>query len=561
MLFALHIRNIALLDDVEIEFQNGLNILTGETGAGKSILIGSINLLLGMRANRELIRRGADRAEVSGLFYVENDALRGLLTEQGIMLEEDGSLLLSRQLLKDGKNICRIGGRPATLAELKQISHLLVNIHGQHDSQALLDAASHIHFLDSFLKDAGEKAMTAYQAAFSAWRNLQKKAEEMDMDEAERLRKIDMLSFEADEIRSAAITPEEEEDLIRRRDIADHKNQLEISIAAALNALSEGTDEMPDARQALAVASDALESAVMLDDSLEPLNESLQTVLEETEELSRSLRNYFELLAEDEMPIDEIESRLDTIYRLKRKYGATVEAVLAHGAACEAELARLQNAEAEKEEMEQKLAEAEAAATAAADRLTTLRQKATTAITKAINENLHFLNMPDADFKIVLTPVPLHRYGAEQVSFVLQTNSGEDYQPLHKIVSGGELSRIMLAIKSVLTDGDSAETLIFDEIDTGVSGMAAQKIGRKLRSLSQNKQVLCVTHLAQIAAMANVHFLIKKSTAEGRTKTEVLPLSHKERVQELARIISGEAVTETTLKQAEELIAFGDEHD
>lgn len=561
MLLALHVRNIALLDDVEIEFQNGLNILTGETGAGKSILIGSINLLLGMRANRELIRHGADRAEVSGLFYIESEALRSLLTEQGMIPDEDGSLLLSRQLLKDGKNICRIAGRPVTLAELKQISHLLVNIHGQHDSQALLDPTSHIHFLDSFLAEKGEAALSAYQAAWDALRALQKKADEMDMDEAERLRRIDTLRYEADEIRTAAISVDEEDDLIRRRDIANHKSQLEGNIATALNALTEGRDDMPDARQSLAVAADALYNAAELDESLAPLNETLQTVLEETEELAHTLRNYFELLSEDELPIDEIESRLDTMYRLKRKYGATIEAVLAHQAECETELERLENAEAQKEEMEKQLKEAEEAATVCAAQLTALRRKACTAIEKAINDTLHFLNMPDADFKIQTTPVPLYRFGAEQIGFMLQTNSGEAYQPLHKIVSGGELSRIMLAIKSVLTDGDSAETLIFDEIDTGVSGMAAQKIGRKLRSLSQNKQVLCVTHLAQIAAMANAHYLIQKSSENGRTTTDVLPLAHAERVQELARIISGEAITETTLKQAEELIAFGEKHD
>ncbi len=561
MLLALHIRNIALLDDVEIEFQNGLNILTGETGAGKSILIGSINLLLGMRANRELIRHGAERAEVSGLFYIEDEALCANLSELGYFPDEDGSLLLSRQLLKDGKNLCRIGGRPATLTDLRQISHLLVNIHGQHDSQALLDPTTHIHFLDSFLKEKGSAALSAYQSAWNSWRSLQKKAEEMDMDEAERLRKIDMLSFEADEIRSAALSVEEEDDLMRRRDIANHKNQLESSIATALNALTEGRDEMPDARQSLAVAADALYTAAELDEALTPLNETLQNVLEETEELAHSLRNYFELLAEDDLPIDEIEARLDTIYRLKRKYGVTIEAVLSHQAECEAELERLQNAEAQKAEINQQLTEAEATATQLAASLTALRRGAAADIEKAINENLHFLNMPDADFKIIITPVPPHRLGGEQISFALQTNSGEAYQPLHKIVSGGELSRIMLAIKSVLTDGDSAETLIFDEIDTGVSGMAAQKIGRKLRSLARNKQVLCVTHLAQIAAMANAHYLIQKSTENGRTKTEVLPLEHNGRIQELARIISGEAITETTLKQAEELIEFGDEHD
>ncbi len=556
MLFALHIRNIALLDDVEIEFKDGLNVLTGETGAGKSILISSINLLLGDRANRELIRHGADRAEVSGLFYIEDERLRARLADCGAEPDADGSLLITRQLLRDGKNICRIGGRPATLSELKDISRLLVNIHGQHDSQALLDPAEHIHFLDGFLKEEGQAALTAYQTAYRTWRELLRRAESMDMDEAERLRKIDMLTYEIDEIRSAALEPDEEEDLKKRRDVINHRIHLEENVGQAISALCDGADGM-DARQALAVAAEALENAAALDSELAPLNDAMFSILEETEELARSLRSYFEQLAEDDQPVDEIEARLDTIYRLKRKYGATVAAVLAHAEACETELAGLENAEAQKEEMTRLLAEAEQKAAASAAQLTALRQKAIEAVEKAINENLHFLNMPDADFRIVLTPAALHRFGAEQISFVIKTNSGEDFRPLAKIVSGGELSRIMLAIKSVLTDGDSTDTLIFDEIDTGVSGTAAQKIGRKLKALAKNKQVLCVTHLAQIAAMADTHFLISKSTEDGRTKTEVSPLPHQDRVQELARIISGEAVTETTLKQAEELITFG----
>lgn len=559
MLFTLHIRNIALLDDVEIEFENGLNVLTGETGAGKSILIGSINLLLGERANRELIRHGAERAEVSGLFYITDTALLSHLAELGIEPEEDGSLLLNRQLLRDGKNLCRIGGRPATLSELKQVSHLLVNIHGQHDNQALLNPAEHIHFLDSFLKQEGVEALENYQAAYREWRTLEREAKALDIDEAERLRRIDTLTYERDEILDAALVPGEEEELRNRREVLQNRTALEQNVGQAIAALCDGEDGM-DAHQALSVAAKALEEAAGLDTELESLNNTMYTILEEANDLAHDLRRYFDGLSYADEPIDDIEARLDMIYRLKRKYGATIEEVLAHLERCANELSELEGAEEKKERMGQLLAEAEKKAVVAAERLTKLRQSAVSAVTRDINASLHFLNMQDADFQILLTPSALHRFGAEQVSFMIKTNTGEDYRPLTKIVSGGELSRIMLAIKSVLTSGDSAETLIFDEIDTGVSGAAAQKIGRKLKELSNNKQVLCVTHLAQIAAMATTHFYISKTAENGRTKTEITPLSHESRVRELARIISGEAITETTLKQAEELIAFGEQN-
>ncbi len=560
MLFALHIQNIALLDDVEIEFQKGLNVLTGETGAGKSILIGSINLLLGDRANRELIRHDADRAEVSGIFYIENEFQRASLEELGVYPDEDGAVTLTRQLLRDGKNLCRIAGRTATLSELKQVGDLLVNIHGQHDSQALLNPAAHIHFLDSFLKDEGETLLSAYQAAYKNWRSLLRESEAVDLDEAEKLRKIDMLSFELGEIRSAALSPGEEEELKAKRDMINHRKKLEEGVLQALGALCDSEDGM-DARQGLAIASNALAGASGYDATLSELSERVDALVEEADEISRKLRQYFERLSEEDFPIDDIESRLDVIYRLKRKYGSSIQAILEYADVCETELSELENAEERKEKLLADLAKAEEEATKKAKKLSTLREKAIPAICSQINEALHFLNMPDADFSIALTEAPLSAYGAEQVTFMIKTNSGEDYRPLNKIVSGGELSRIMLAIKSVLTDGDAAQTLIFDEIDTGVSGAAAQKIGRKLRSLSANKQVLCVTHLAQIAAMATSHFLIDKTTENGRTKTSVKPLDHENRVQELARIISGDAVTETTLKQAEELIEFGDTND
>ncbi|MBE7037099.1 MAG: DNA repair protein RecN [Ruminococcaceae bacterium] len=560
MLFNLHIKNIALLDDVEIEFHNGLNVLTGETGAGKSILIGSINLLLGDRANRELIRHGADRAEVIGLFYIENEDLKKQLAVLGYEIDDEGAIALSRQLLRDGKNLCRIGGRPATLSELKEVSQLLVNIHGQHDNQALLNPTSHIHFLDSFLKKDGAKTLLTYQADYNAWRSLLQEAEALQMDEAERLRKIDILTFECDEIRAANLSADEEDDLKQKRDIIRHRVLLEQSIGQALSALCDGNDEA-DARQALSVTAKALDEASGLDSQLEPFSNTIYAILEETEELARNLRHYFDSLSDIELPLDEIEARLDVIYHLKRKYGGSVEAVLAHLEACEKELFELQNAEEKKEEMEQLLSEAEKKANLSAQKLTVLRQKAIPLIQKAVDDSLHFLNMPDAEFIIELTPAPLHRYGAEQIHFKMKTNAGEDYRPLTKIISGGELSRIMLAIKSILTDGDSVETLIFDEIDTGVSGSAAQKIGLKMKSLAKNKQVFCVTHLAQIAAMANTHFYISKITEEGRTKTDITPLAYNSRVRELARIIGGDSVSETTLKQAEELIAFGENND
>ncbi len=556
MLFTLHIKNIALLDDVSIEFQSGFNVLSGETGAGKSILIGSINLLLGERANRELIRHGEDKAMVCGLFYVEDEEIKNILSEKGFEADEDGSFVLSRELFRDGKNLCKIMGRTVSLSELREVAGLFVNIHGQHDSQALLNPQEHIYFLDSFLKEDGKKLLNDYQESYKVLLSLRADAESLDVDEKEKLRKIDVLSYEIDEIESASLSPEEEDELKHQKDILNHKKKLEEKIATALTALSDHPEDQ-DVVSILYIAKSALEYAAGLDSSLEPVAESIEGILTETDDVVHTLRNYFDALTENSLPVDEIEARLDVIYRLKRKYGATVSDVLAHMEACKVELEKLQNLEIQKDALLEKIKEQESITNEKAKKLSVARNNACAHIEAQINENLHFLNMPHADFKIALSPAPLYLLGAEQVQFMIRTNAGEDYLPLDKIVSGGELSRIMLAIQSVLTDGDHAKTLIFDEIDAGVGGSAAQKIGRKLYALSQNKQVLCVTHLAQIAAMANTHYLIEKEEAGGRTKTKVTLLNKERQLYELARMIGGDAVSDTTLKQAEELIEFG----
>lgn len=553
MLECMTIDNIALIGHAEIEFSDGFNVLTGETGAGKSILVGSINMLLGERVSKDLIRFGERRAMVQGLFRISDPRVLSYLEENGLEAEEDGGLILSRELLAEGKNICRVGGRMVPVAKLRELGRWLMNIHGQHDNQALLDKTTHLGFLDRF---AGEKIrgpLTEYRALYRELTALGKELTALDMDDAEKLRRMDILQYEINELEAAELKPGEKEELKQKATIANNAKKLLALAGQALDLMYENADG-ECAYNLLASASQLLGNASEIDPAFAEAADGLESALVAVEDTARQVQSYLDSFELDGSALEMMEERLDLIYRLERKYGGSVEGALQHLEACREEYSRIELMDERRQELEKRQKEILSKTVELAKCLSALRRESAARLSGQIGENLAFLNMPDAAFLAEITPCEPGADGADLVEFMLSANRGEPPKPLAKIVSGGELSRIMLAIKSILADSDVVGTLIFDEVDSGVSGRAAQKLGEKLKELSRRKQVLCVTHLAQVAAMAQRHFLIEKHEADSKTVTSVAALSREGRIQELARIIGGEHITETTKRQAEEML-------
>ena len=553
MLLCLNIKNFALLDSAEINFTDGFNVLTGETGAGKSILIGSINMLLGERTSRDVIRYGEKAASVQGLFYVNHPRAAQALASLGIEPEEDGAVLVSRELHADGRNICRINGRLVPVNVLKSAGGWLVNIHGQQDNQSLLDHTAHIGFLDRFAGKNMKDALEHYRGLYSQMRSVEQELSALNMDEAEKLRKLDLLSYEIQELRAANLTEGEEEELRGKRNILANAKRLIAFCGQATDALYDNVDG-ECAYNYLAAASDCMTQAAAIDGSFESAAATLAEVLAAVEETTRQINAHLDNLNLDGAALEEVEERLDVIYHMKRKYGGSVEAALSHLEKIEREYEGISTADERIKQLSKELEKLRSQAEAAAQMLHGIRIKTAETVKQQIDETLAFLDMPGASFAVSVEPCELNGNGADKVEFLMSTNRGEPLKPMVKIVSGGELSRIMLAIKSILAASDAVGTLIFDEIDTGVSGRAAQKIGAKLKALSCVKQVICVTHLAQIAAIADSHFLISKQAVGEKTSASVALLEHVGRVEELARIIGGDTVTDTTRKQAEEML-------
>lgn len=553
MLECMTIDNIALIGHADIEFSGGFNVLTGETGAGKSILIGSMNMLLGERVSRELIRFGEKKAMVQGLFRISDESVLEYLKDNDIEAEDDGSLIVSRELSADGKNVCRVGGRMVPVSKLRELGRMLMNIHGQHDNQALLDKTSHLEFLDRFIGDEAGKILAEYKEKYRMLVSLLKESDELCMDEAEKLRKMDILKYEIKELSAAQLSEGEEEELKKQRNIANNAKKLLLSAGQALDILYENADG-ECAYNFLANASQLLLQAAEIDSEFSEMAEGIESAIISLEDSVRRIQSYLDSFEQDGISIDEIEERLDLIYRLKRKYGGSVESALCHLEKSEEELKNIEFLDERKLKIENEISIARREAEKLAEDLSKLRKKTAQKLSVQIGENLAFLNMPNAEFIAEINPKELSADGADSVEFMLSANKGEPPKPLEKIVSGGELSRIMLAIKSILADSDVVGTLIFDEVDSGVSGRAAQKLGEKLKELSDCRQVLCVTHLAQVAAKAESHFLIEKREQDEKTLTQVALLDEQGRIEELARIIGGEKITETTRKQAEEML-------
>lgn len=552
MLHLLHIENIAVIEEADITFDGGFNALTGETGAGKSIVIDAMGAVLGQRTSRDLIRTGAHRAFVSALFTGVPPL--AALAEQGLEAP-DGELLLQREICADGRNVCRVGGKPVTVAQLRRVGCQLINIHGQQDGQQLLDEEQHQAYLDGYGRL--EPALEAYRACYQAMEEIRRKMSRLEMDESEKARRVDSLQFQIDELERARLEPGEEEELDRRRSILRSGEKLTSAVEGALWSLSGG-DEGGGAVSALREASAAMAGVRGLGEDFAQLYSRLEALQSEAYDVAETLRDLSDGFDFSPQELDRLESRADQLYRLKKKYGATVEDMLAYLDRCREELERITFAADTLARLEKDLAKERKRTLEAAGALSQARKAAAAELEQRIQEELRQLDMPRVRFSIQFTDKEPDDTGTDQIRFLMSANVGEELRPISRVASGGELARIMLALKNVLAENEDIGTLVFDEVDTGVSGRAAQKVARKLAQVSRRKQVLCVTHLPQLAAMADTHFSVEKGERDGRTYTSVVRLDREGRCAELARLTGGEAVTDAMLAGARELIAGAD---
>ena len=555
MLSHLQIENIAIIEKAQTEFRAGLNILTGETGAGKSILIDAINAVSGAKTSRELLRSGEAQAGVTAAFQDIDDRARAILTEIGAPVEEDGSLVLSRRMYKDGRNACFINGMSVTVSMLRKLAMSLINIHGQRDSQTLLDPDSHIDVLDGFC--CAEKDRAAFTDAYRRLKATEKEIRDLTLDEAYKARRVDLLTYQINELEAAGIEPGMLERLRHRRNVLRNAEKVRDALREALFALLGGGEE-PGAEALLREAERRVVSVTDIAKMLSVVTERLEEARDTVSQASSMLDDALSQLDTDGNETEEIEEKLDLLYRLGKKYGPTEEEMLSFLADAKAELAAITGAQEtlERLEMQRQACFEETVQLAAV--LSEKRQAGGERLAGAIREELKFLDMPNVAFICEITPAELWEKGTEAVQFLISANPGETPRPLGKVASGGELSRIMLAIKTVLNAKDGAATLIFDEIDQGVSGAAAGRIAEKLSSLSRRTQVLCITHSAQIAAFADEHKYLSKSVKNGKTYTEIRALNDEERTLELARINYGSSPSETQIESARQMIRRAD---
>ena len=549
MLSSLQIENVAVIQKANVHFEKGLNVLTGETGAGKSILIDSINAILGNRTSKDLVRTGAAKAVIRAAFEDVPPAVLDSLEKAGY--ERSEALLLSREITAEGKSTCRINGMPATAAVLRELCGGLININGQHDSVGLLNPARHEGILDAYAQNSAE-----YQAYYAIYRELvrgKKALDAMITDESEKQRRIDLLSYQVQEIDDAGLTAGEEQTLESRRKVLTNASTIRDRIAQCY-ALLSGGDEAPGAVDLLGEASNAVDAAAQLDGELSAGAGQLLDLYYTAKDVAADLIGRLDAYDTNDAELDEIEQRIDLIYKLRRKYGDTVEDILAFGERARKELEMIQSSQERVEHLQKEQRRLYTLAREKAEALTQTRLKAFDELNKRISGTLDFLNMPGVRMTLRHSRGPLASHGQDSIEFYISTNPGEAPKPLAKIASGGELSRITLAIKNAMADKDAVPTVIYDEIDSGVSGKAASRIGEVLRQSAEGHQILCITHTAQIAALADCHLLIQKNITNERTYTEIHPLDENGRVEALARLISGDHVTELSLANAREML-------
>ena len=549
MLSSLQIENVAVIQKAEVHFEPGLNVLTGETGAGKSILIDSINAILGNRTSKDLVRTGAAKAGIRAAFEQVPPAVLDKLEQSGY--ERSEALLLSREITAEGKSSCRINGMPATAAVLRELCGGLININGQHDSVGLLNPAHHLGILDDYAQNR-----TVFQEYYTLYRELVRVKRELDAlitDEAEKQRKIDLLQYQVQEIEDAGLTSGEEQTLENRRKVLSNASAIRDRLAQSY-ALLSGSDDAAGAVDLLGEASNAVDAAAQLDPALTAAAGQLLDLYYNAKDVAADLIGRLDAYDTNDAELDEVEQRLDLLYRLKRKYGSTVEDVIAFGQKAREELDNIQHSQQRHDALQAEKLRLYAKAREKAEMLTQTRLKAFEELNTRISGTLDFLNMPGVRMTLRHTRGPLASHGQDSIEFYISTNPGEAPKPLAKIASGGELSRITLAIKNAMADKDAVPTVIYDEIDSGVSGKAAGRIGEVLRQSAQGHQILCITHTAQIAALADCHLLIQKNVSNERTYTEIHPLDENGRVEALARLISGDHVTELSRANAREML-------
>lgn len=549
MLSNIYIENIAVIEKASIDFDDSFNILTGETGAGKSIIIDSINAVMGQRMSRDLIRSGADSAFVSAVFSKLSKDVINLFSEYGYEPEDD-CFILQRQMTSSGKNICKINGRPAPLSVLKSISPHLINIYGQHEGYDFMTAESHISYIDAI--GDYQDILSEYTEKYAVYRNIKKKLSSANSNIQDRERKIDLLKYQINEIEEADLQSGELEELESRRLLLINSEKIRDGISYAYSEMIDEEDE--GLLSKLDNASDYLMEVSELYPDISELAQRVQSAYIELKDCSYEIRDFIDEVDVDPSELDEVEERLDTIRSLRRKYGSTIEEILEYCAKSKEELDNLIQFDINKEHLEQEYKKAKKQLTDTAAKLTAARTECANRFSQDVIKEMKYLDMPNVIMVPSIKKCEFNEYGCDNLELLISANPGEEPKPISKIASGGELSRMMLAIKSIIADKDAIGTLIFDEVDTGISGSAASKVGRKLQMLSKNHQILCVTHQAQIAALADIHLFISKSVTDGRTYTQVRQLEYSERKYELSRIIDGDNPSELALKHAEEML-------
>lgn len=550
MLDLLHIENIAIIEQADISFRPGFNVLTGETGAGKSIVIDALSAVLGQRASRELIRTGADHAFVSAVF---SGIPQGLGADLGVADAEEW--LLQREIYVDGKNVCRLNGRPMTVTQLRTLGSRLLNIHGQHDGQQLLDEAQHILYLDQYGRYM--PLQIAYQEKYSALQRIENQISALQMDEAEKTRRIDTLQFQIQDLERANLQSGEEEELLERRNLLRNSEKI-ISAVQGADYCLNGDDQREGALSLLRQAQEQLSTVRGLGDSFAQLTERINAVYSELYDIAYTVQDKKDELDFAPGELDTVELRCDQLYRLKKKYGATVDDMMAYLEKCRQELDQIAFADDTLAQLQKHREKALKEALAAARELSQQRKAAAQSLEKQILTELQELNMGSIRFQVAFVEKKLDASGMDEVRFLMSANVGEELRPIQKIASGGELARIMLAMKNVFSQQEKLGTMVFDEVDTGVSGRAAQKVAEKMAKISRQKQVLCVTHLPQLAAMADTHFSVEKGVSGGRTFTRVQELTRQQRREELARLTGSGQTSQTMIDSAEELLSAAD---
>lgn len=550
MLQTLYIENIAVIEKTSIDFNRGLNVLTGETGAGKSIIIDSINAVMGQRTSKEIIRTGESAAFVSAQFEDINDDVREKLSELGFD-DDEGTLIIQRTISHSGKSICKINGKPATVSMLRELSKSLINIHGQHESYELFSPETHIDYIDSYGNCNG--LLADYQEKYKKYKILKKKLNEAVSDESERLKEIDLLSFQTNELYEANVKVGEEELLENERTALMSFEKI-FSLLSKAKMLLNGDENSDGGVEAVDCAMTSVQKAAEYNSEYEPIAEGISDVYYNLRDCADNISDAIDSLESDPQRLEEIEERLDLLNRLSRKYGCPCDELQDVAEKMQIRLDELINFDKNRDDLIIACGEAEEDAMKAAKELQNLRKKTAVDFADKVKQEMKFLNMPNVELVPQFEEVEFYAKGIDKVELLISANPGETPRPVAKIASGGELSRMMLAIKTVLASTDTVDTLIFDEVDTGISGSAAEKVGLKLKEVSQSSQVLCVTHQAQIAALADFHYLIRKQIEQGRTFTEVMPLDHTGRKNELARIIGGVNITEAALTHAESML-------